>query len=65
MTEFYMFLVIIFEIVATTSPKMTQEFTVLKPSLFVILFYAFSHYFFSKVVLKMNLGSGKELEQSK
>ena len=52
----YLAIAIIFEVAATNALKMSQEFTKLWPSLFVVVGYGVSFYFFSLVLKTIPVG---------
>lgn len=52
-----LFISIIFEVVASSSLKLTQGFKKLRPTLVVIVAYALSFYFLSQVLRQMPIGN--------
>ncbi len=56
MTYFYLSMAIIFEVIATSSIKLTEEFTKVIPSLIVIFGYLISFYFFALTIKVLPLG---------
>lgn len=56
MKFFYLFTAIIFEVVATTALKQSNQFSKLLPSITVILMYAGAFYFLSLTLKTMHVG---------
>ncbi|MDH4990209.1 SMR family transporter [Aquamicrobium lusatiense] len=56
MTYLYLFVAIIFEVIATTALKQTDGFTRLLPSLMTILGYALAFYFLALTLRTMPVG---------
>lgn len=55
-TYLYLLFAIVFEIVATSALKASEQFTKLLPSLLVVFGYGAAFYFLSVVVKKMDVG---------
>lgn len=56
MSWIFLSLAIVFEVAGTTSLKYSKGFTLLLPSVLLILFYSASFYFLSKALLKLEVG---------
>jgi small multidrug resistance pump len=56
MKFFYLFTAIIFEVIATTALKQSNQFSKLLPSITVILMYAGAFYFLSLTLKTMHVG---------
>jgi len=56
MKFFYLFTAIIFEVIATTALKQSNQFSKLLPSITVILMYAGAFYFLSMTLKTMHVG---------
>lgn len=56
MTYFYLFLAIVFEVMATSALKASEEFTRLVPSIIVVVGYLFSLYLMTLVLRVIPVG---------